>query len=371
MVEPCLSLIIKQKLRLKDPENDNMAHDVFISYSREDQVIADAVCAILEQKKIRCWIDHRDIHAGANWRAKINQAINKCKIMVFIHSSHSKNSEDVTREIVLASRNGKTIIPFRIEEVGYNDTVQFELQGKGINWIDALNPTCEKSIKKLAEDISNLLNKKHANYLDDSEYHFRIKESDCKSLIPSNECKKCKELIPKGEELCEDCKLDKPKPTPRSNSQSIFQKLLTKKIGIPILIGLIILISLIAVLGGPYFNSSTTSSGISIIDPTNGQSVPMSTVVKGTAKLASNQNIYLLIQPQSLNNDGPYDWWVYETNINSDGSWESNVQIGLDNDTSRKFRICAIITEEKLEIGDYGPNLPKYKEKSEISVERE
>ena len=38
-----------------------MAHDVFISYPAEDKITADAVCATLEAKEIRCWIAPRDI----------------------------------------------------------------------------------------------------------------------------------------------------------------------------------------------------------------------------------------------------------------------------------------------------------------------
>jgi len=41
-----------------------MAHDVFLSYSSQDKPIADAVCAALEAKKIRCWIAPRDVLAG-------------------------------------------------------------------------------------------------------------------------------------------------------------------------------------------------------------------------------------------------------------------------------------------------------------------
>jgi len=36
-----------------------VAHDVFISYSSKDKTIADAVCARLEMRGIRCWIARR------------------------------------------------------------------------------------------------------------------------------------------------------------------------------------------------------------------------------------------------------------------------------------------------------------------------
>ena len=31
-----------------------MAHDVFISYSKKDKAVADAICARLEQDGVRC-----------------------------------------------------------------------------------------------------------------------------------------------------------------------------------------------------------------------------------------------------------------------------------------------------------------------------
>ena len=44
-----------------------MAHDVFISYSTKDKPTADAACAALEAKGIRCWIAPRDILPGSDW----------------------------------------------------------------------------------------------------------------------------------------------------------------------------------------------------------------------------------------------------------------------------------------------------------------
>lgn len=38
--------------------------DVFISYSSKDKSVADAVCHVLEENKIACWISPRDVIAG-------------------------------------------------------------------------------------------------------------------------------------------------------------------------------------------------------------------------------------------------------------------------------------------------------------------
>lgn len=40
-------------------------HDVFISYAAADKPVADAACATLESRKIRCWIAPRDVVPGA------------------------------------------------------------------------------------------------------------------------------------------------------------------------------------------------------------------------------------------------------------------------------------------------------------------
>src|SRR5713101_8280389 len=48
-----------------------MAHDVFISYSSKDKPVADAVCAGLEGRGIRCWAAPRDILPGSDWGAAI------------------------------------------------------------------------------------------------------------------------------------------------------------------------------------------------------------------------------------------------------------------------------------------------------------
>ena len=48
-----------------------MAHDVFISHSARDKPYADAMCAKLESRGIRCWIAPRDIRPGMEWGAAI------------------------------------------------------------------------------------------------------------------------------------------------------------------------------------------------------------------------------------------------------------------------------------------------------------
>ena len=46
-----------------------MGHDIFLSHSSKDKTIADAACAVLEQRGLRCWIAPRDIRPSDDWGA--------------------------------------------------------------------------------------------------------------------------------------------------------------------------------------------------------------------------------------------------------------------------------------------------------------
>jgi hypothetical protein len=59
-----------------------MAHDVFISHSHSDKALADAACARLEERGIRCWITPRDIPPGGDWAAAITEAIASARVFV-------------------------------------------------------------------------------------------------------------------------------------------------------------------------------------------------------------------------------------------------------------------------------------------------
>ena len=132
-----------------------MAHDVFISYSTKDKLIADAVCASLEAAKIRCWITPRDILPGQDWAESIESAITKSKLMILIFSSYSNNSKQVAREVALAFNSEVTVIPFRIENIEPKGAMKYYLLNT--HWQDALTPPIEDHIKKLVRIASSLI----------------------------------------------------------------------------------------------------------------------------------------------------------------------------------------------------------------------
>jgi hypothetical protein len=126
-----------------------MAHDVFISYSTKDKTIADAVCAKLEENKIRVWIAPRDVSPGSNFAGSIIQAINTCKVFILIWSANT--SEHILTEINQAFDKGITIIPFRIQNIQPTDEMRYYL-GR-THWLDAINPPLEHHIATLKDTI--------------------------------------------------------------------------------------------------------------------------------------------------------------------------------------------------------------------------
>ncbi|HZB43959.1 MAG TPA: toll/interleukin-1 receptor domain-containing protein, partial [Pyrinomonadaceae bacterium] len=94
-----------------------MAHDVFISYSTKDKPVADAVCATLEARGIRCWIAPRDVLPGMDWGESIVRGVAESQVMVLVFSASANQSPQIKREVNLAIEKGVAIAPFRIEDV--------------------------------------------------------------------------------------------------------------------------------------------------------------------------------------------------------------------------------------------------------------
>jgi hypothetical protein len=102
-----------------------MAHDVFISYSSKDKLTADAACAILESKGIRCWIAPRDILPGADWGESIVDALGQARVFVLVFSSPANASQQIRREVERAVNRGLAVIPLRIEDVAPTKSLEY------------------------------------------------------------------------------------------------------------------------------------------------------------------------------------------------------------------------------------------------------
>ena len=138
-----------------------MAHDAFISYSREDKLMADAACGALETAGIRCWIAPRDISPGSEWGAAIIDAIDHSAVMVLIFSSNANESRQIRREVEHAVSKGVTIVPVRIDQAEPTRSLAYFMAG--VHWLDAFTPPLENHLQGLAISIKALLRTAPAN----------------------------------------------------------------------------------------------------------------------------------------------------------------------------------------------------------------
>jgi hypothetical protein len=132
-----------------------MSHDVFVSYSKLDKPTADALCATLESRGIRCWIAPRDVMPGVDWGEAIVKAIGGCRVMVLVFSSHANESNQVRREVQRAFEKGLTVIPLRVEDVVPVESLEYYIGP--VHWLDAITPPLERHLQALAGQVQLLV----------------------------------------------------------------------------------------------------------------------------------------------------------------------------------------------------------------------
>src|SRR4051812_13912972 len=129
--------------------------DVFISHSTADKQVADAVCAAMESKHVRCWIAPRDIPAGASWGSSIIEGIEDSRTMLLVFSEHANRSDQVLREVERAVAKHKPIVPLRIDAGPMRKDFEYFLAS--CHWLDATNGGLEGHLEGLTRTVRQLL----------------------------------------------------------------------------------------------------------------------------------------------------------------------------------------------------------------------
>jgi hypothetical protein len=128
---------------------------VFLSHSSQDREIAGIICRSLERSNVRCWIAPRDVSQGEDWQSSIIRGLNASRIVLCVLSSNANKSEQVHREINLASIKHKVLIPLRIEDVHPSDALEYSFGG--VQWLDAVSPPIERHLGMLIDRITAIL----------------------------------------------------------------------------------------------------------------------------------------------------------------------------------------------------------------------
>jgi TIR domain len=136
------------------PEAKPKGH-VFICYSSKDQTVADAACASLEARGVRCWIAPRDIRPGQERGVALLDALRESSLMVLVFSSNANESREVLAEVERAVRQGTPTVTLRIEDVRPSKSLEYFVSSRP--WLDALMPPLAPRLAKLADTVKGML----------------------------------------------------------------------------------------------------------------------------------------------------------------------------------------------------------------------
>ncbi len=125
-------------------------YDIFISYNTQDQAVANAAYQRLTGEGFRCFLATRDIRSS-DWAFDIMSALEHAKGFVVIVSKHSALSNEVMKEITLATRYSRFIFPFRTDDVQMDRAMEYHLAP--FQWTMAVRPPLELRLDELTARI--------------------------------------------------------------------------------------------------------------------------------------------------------------------------------------------------------------------------
>ncbi|HET7575104.1 MAG TPA: TIR domain-containing protein [Sphingomicrobium sp.] len=135
------------------PGQSGLSRSVFISYATKDRKQALSVCKAIESRGTKCWVSMRDVEPGENYQEAIVHSIRNARAMVLVFSEAANHSDEIKKELSLASRHHVPVMALRIADVEPSDAFAYELSTR--QWIDAFDGW-DRSIDALVGRIERI-----------------------------------------------------------------------------------------------------------------------------------------------------------------------------------------------------------------------
>ena len=137
----------------------DQSYDVFVSYSRKNSSQVQFIVNELQNKGYKIWIDKDGIESGDAFKAVIVKAIKKAEVFIFFSSIEANKSPWTVKEVNVAVHLKKIIIPVKLDNSEYDDSVLLDLAG--LDFIDLTDEAkhdyaVNKLVKALKKKISNI-----------------------------------------------------------------------------------------------------------------------------------------------------------------------------------------------------------------------
>lgn len=149
---PRIELANSKTEKAKVSYSTDNKYDVFISYSRLDIESTNVICQYLDKYGISYWIDRESVHHGNNFKVEIIEAIQSSKVLIFVSSVNSNKSPNTVKEVSIAEKYGKVVIPIRIDDSAYDKSLEYDLCNR--DWMNFQEDVdFDASAKKLYENL--------------------------------------------------------------------------------------------------------------------------------------------------------------------------------------------------------------------------
>ena len=106
-----------------------MSAEVFISYASSDRDRILDLVDRLDAAGVSVWIDQMSIEGATMWSQEIVAAIRSCKVLILAISENSADSENVVKEVALASEGRKRILPVYLASAEIPESMAYQLAG--------------------------------------------------------------------------------------------------------------------------------------------------------------------------------------------------------------------------------------------------
>ena len=114
-------------LDAEEDSNDPNESDVFISYAFANSEIVLPLVDDMQETGTRIWIDREQLKPGMQWAGNIVRAIKATELFCLMCSAQSFASDHVRREIYLADKYSKPILPVMLDAAMMPEDIEYFL----------------------------------------------------------------------------------------------------------------------------------------------------------------------------------------------------------------------------------------------------
>lgn len=137
-----------------EPKTNGRNTQVFVSYARADTTFAADLHEGIEARGISVFRDTVDTAVGEDWWRRLTDLITSADAVVFVLSKRSAASKVCAREVGLAEKLGKRIIPVVIEDVEWRQVPAGLARLHSIYMTDTSQAVRQQSLDRLAAAIT-------------------------------------------------------------------------------------------------------------------------------------------------------------------------------------------------------------------------